>query len=351
MKTRFWVLMSLLLLASCKGHAATVTGRLEDGRMHWLSGRGNGEYLLSNAFDRPSGLPLTLKWVPGTFAMSAKRLTLTSETGELVTVDAQLVGATYLAAPGFSPEAAPAAAPYCREREEVLATQTRVLNSDGDFCIASKMGVYSTPTKPFQQYQPILKLTLDELVDKLKDKPTGTYTGVISGTLRYGFYVTASSALSYRNIPVSFTVQIRNVASHLSSLTVLGNGHISPKYNTYKHTAGGGAGYKITARGDFETGIRFRFIGKPDDDYTLKPVGHPLAATIPYSVDCSGCLPDTKLVDSGALLYPEQWSRVEQSGNSVTFDLRITYRDVQAEDIVDKARYQDSFTLMLEAIL
>ncbi|TOK04603.1 hypothetical protein CGH72_08435 [Vibrio parahaemolyticus] len=328
--------------------AATVTGKITGEELRWLSGHSDSGMLASNTFDHAAGLPPTDRWVPGTFAHSTPLLTLTSESGDKVRVPAQLVGATYVASGSFTPEPAPTAAPVCTDA--ILAAQATVMSRDGSFCIAEKSAHYSATQVPFNQYRPILKLDQSALIEAFKEKPSGTYNGTVSGTLRYGFYVPGSGALSYRNLPVTFSVQLRHVASQLSRISVLGAGHITPQYNTYQHTAQGTTGYKITAYGAFETGIRFRFVSKADDDYSLKAVGVPLATALPYSISCAQCLPDTTLVEDGVLRYPEQWLRVEQSGPSVSFDLKIFYKDVSADDVVD-ARYQDSFTLMLEAIL
>ncbi|MCD1416912.1 hypothetical protein IOC51_23085 [Vibrio parahaemolyticus] len=328
--------------------AATVTGKITGEELRWLNGHSDSGMLVSNTFDYATGLPSTDRWVPGTFAHSTSLLTLTSESGDKVRVPAQLVGATYAASGSFTSEAVPSVAPVCTDA--ILAAQTTVISRDGSFCIAEKSARYSAAQTPFNQYRPILKLDQSVLIEAFKDKPSGTYNGTVSGTLRYGFYVSGSGALSYRNLPVTFSVQLRHVASQLSRLSVLGTGHITPQYNAYQHTAQGATSYKITAYGAFETGIRFRFVSKADDDYSLKAVGVPLATVLPYSVSCAQCLPGTILVEDGVLRYPEQWLRVEQSGFSVSFDLKISYKDVSVSDVVD-ARYQDSFTLMLEAIL
>ncbi|EHK2924755.1 hypothetical protein J7Y46_004644 [Vibrio parahaemolyticus] len=347
MKTTLGLLCGALLFCPLL-QAATVTGKIAGEELRWLSGHSEGDVLVSNSFDHATGLPPTDKWIPGTFAHSTKLLTLTSESGSKVRVPAELVGATYLAAGGFTPDTVPMGAPICADA--ILATQTTVVSRDSSFCIAENSARYSAAQTPFAQYRPILKLDQSALIKAFEDKPSGTYTGAVSGTLRYGFYVPVSSALSYRNIPVTFSVQLRHVASRLSRLSVLGTGLITPKYNTYRHTAQGSTGYKITANGAFETGIRFRFVSKAANDYSLKAVSAPLATALPYNISCAQCLPDTTLVENGVLRNPEQWIRVEQSGSSVSFDLNIFYDEVSANDVVN-ARYQDSFTLMLEAIL
>lgn len=348
MKVAAWLFMVLILFCNV-AFGATVTGKLSGDRLQWLSGRGSDSYLKSNAFDRVSGLPLTSNWFPGTFANSTDKLTLVSDSGETVEVDAKLVGATYVLASGYSVGTIPPIASTCTE--ETLSGYATVLDDSGAFCISSKSAKYSAAITPFNQFQPILKLDRSALISAFKGKSTGTYSGVVTGTLRYGFYVNATgSALSYRNVPVSFFVQIRNLGSQLSRVSVVGSGHITPKYNTYKHTASGLTGYKITAYGSFETGVRFRFVGKAEDDYTLKATEYPLAKTIAYSVECAECIPNTLLVDEGILIDPDSWIKVEQKGRSVSFNLQIMYDDIHADDVVD-SRYQDSFTLMLEAIL
>lgn len=351
MKKTLGVACCAWLLCSAS-FAATVTGRISGDELRWLSGRGDDGLLVSNAFDHVAGLPRTEHWVPGTFAMSTETLILKSSSGGEVSVPAQLVGATYAIMGKFASVAVPTAAPRCAE--SILAVQTTVINRDGSFCVAKKSARYDGDAMvPFNQYQPILKLDRTTLIEAFKGKPTGTYSGVVTGTLRYGFFVPGSGALSYRNIPVTFSVQLRNIGSRLSQVSILGSGHISPTYDTYKHIAKGMTGYKVTAYGAFETGLRFRFVGKDADDYTLKPELTPRsrsALPIPYSMDCDRCATRSQLVDDGHLKVLDSWVEVRGAGESITFDLAISYRDVKAEDVT-KGVYRDSFTLMLEAIL
>ncbi|HBC3459963.1 hypothetical protein ACEV8A_14125 [Vibrio parahaemolyticus] len=340
-----------VLLSSPFSFSAAVTGKISGDRLQWFSGNDNGEFLVSTRFDRIGGLPRTAQWFPGTFSTStSKTLTLTSETGEVISVPAVLAGTTYQLTGGFTEDTVPPVAPICSE--SILGAQTTVIDRGGNFCVASKSAKYKNAVEPFNQYQPILKLERSTLIKAFEGKPTGTYSGVISGILRYGFYVNATdSALTYRNIPVTFSVQLRHIGSYISNITVLGTGHIVPKYDTYNHTAEGGTGYKVTASGAFETGIRFRFTGKDDNDYTLKPMARiGSAKAVPYSVSCNKCTPGTLLVEDGILQHPDSWIKIEETGKSVSFDLNISYQDVKAEDVVD-GTYRDSFTLMLEVIL
>lgn len=341
-----------VFLCSSPVFGAAVTGKISGDRLQWFSGKDDGEFLVSTQFDRIGGLPKTTQWFPGTFSVSASQtLTLTSEQGDVVTLDASLVGATYQLNGGYTEDSVPPVAPICVRSN--FGAQTTVIDPNGNFCIADTSAKYKVAIEPFNQYQPILKLERSAVIEAFKEKPTGTYNGVMSGTLRYGFYVNATdSALTYRNIPVTFSVQLRHIASYISNISVLGSGHIEPQYNTYKHTAKGATRYKVSAVGAFESGVRFRFIGKNDDDYTLKPAPkHATAKSIPYSISCSQCRPNPLLVEDGTLLYPNTWLQVEEENKKrLSFDLEVSYDDVKEEDVVD-GTYHDTFTLMLEVIL
>ncbi len=350
MNIKPWLVFGLFFLCF-SSFGASVTGKLSGDKLRWVNGHRNssGEFLVSNSFDNPSGLPETSNWFPGTFAASANELILLSESGDEVSVPALLVGATYQLTRGYSAGGRPAIGTPCTIQS--LSGQAMVADSSGAFCVASNSALYESATIPFSQYQPILKLNNSDLIKAFENKPTGTYSGTMTGTLRYGFYVNATGhALSYRNVPVTFSVQIRNIGSQLSKVIVLGNGHIQPTYNTYRHTASGKTAYRINAFGDFDTGVQFRFVGKDNDDYKLKSTDHPLAKKIPYTILCTDCQPDSLLVEDGVLRNPESWNRIEQSGSFISFNLDISYDNVNVKDVVD-GHYQDTFTLMLEAIL
>ncbi|MGF1873325.1 hypothetical protein [Photobacterium indicum] len=346
------ILGLLFLVFTVSANAAAISARLTGDRLQVMNGRTDGEYFIPSNFDTPVGLLKTERWVPGAFSSSLSTLTLTSTGGDVVSVPARLAGATYLQSTSFIKEGVPtvAGAPVCGETISAGQVTVRDTNNVG-FCIADSSFRLKTAVKPFSKYQSILKLNKADLISAFSSKPAGIYSGTVSGILRYGFYVNASgNALTYRNIPVTFSMQIQYVSNYLHSVTVLGTGHISPEYDTYQHTAKGHTGYKITANGYFDTGLRFKFTSKGDNDYTLKPSKGPATPPIPYSIECDGCASGGLLVDKGTLVNPGAWSRVEKTGRSIPFKLNIFYDNVSVND-VEESIYRDNFTLMLEVIL
>lgn len=348
----------LLLFFTLPVNAAAVSAKLTGERLKVINGRADGEYLIPNSFDTPVSLLNTNSWIPGTFSSSLSTLTLTSATGEVVSVPARLAGASYLQAAPFDSVTPPRVnAPICGET--IPAGLVTVLDtSNVGFCIANKGFKFKSGTSipPFTKYRPILKVNKNALISAFSSKPSGIYSGTVSGVLRYGFrYDGTTSSVSYpptyRNIPVTFSVQIQYVPNYISSVTVTGTGHISPEYDTYQHTAKGRTGYKITAKGSFESGIRFKFTTKDNNDYTLKPSTKTEAPTIPYSIKCDGCVSGGLLVDKGTVVNPEVWSRIEKKGSSIPFKLNVFYENVSVDDVVDGVIYRDNFMLMLEVIL
>lgn len=344
------IYVSIILFCSTSVFSASISAKLVGDKFQIINGRSDGKFITPNFFDEGFGILKTKKWVPGTFASSQDSLILTSKDGNTVTLPAILTGVTYLQLNSYTTEAISGGFGVANCSRFIKARETTVSNEGHPgFCIANESFILKVPSKPFEKYKPILSLEKNNVINAFKSKPSGVYSGTISGVMRYGFIVNAEgNALTYRNIPVTFSLQIQYESNVINNITVLGNGHISPQYNTLAHTAKGSTGYKITANGYFDEGIRFRFVTKNSDDYTLKSVTGGVK-DIPYSIECLGCA-NTLLIDKGNEVNPKTWNEVKGIGNSIPFNLKIFYDDVSVND-VNEDIYRDNFTLMLEPIL
>ena len=222
--------------------------------------------------------------------------------------------------------------------------------SGSGFCIANQSINFDNPTVPFKRYQPIIRLDKGELIERMKGKPKGIYSGTVTAVISYGFKANISEAVkTYRNIPITFSMQIAYNPSVISRINVLGNGHITPEYDTYKHTVSGTTGFKISALGYFQNGLKFKLINKDANDYTLKPdMGG--STSIPYSISCQGCSSSPELVNSGSLV-DEGIGLIDAPGATmIPFMLNVGFKDVSVKDVEDK-RYNDHFTVMFEVLL
>lgn len=345
------IIALVIVIFSSWTNAASVSIQLQNEKINILNGRSDGEYIIPNSFETPTGLLKTNKWVPGTFAATTDKLVLTSMNGmgEKVVIPAKLAGAIYSQSTSFSKVdiSSISGVPFCRY---VNPNSSVTVLGDGEFCLSNSAFELKIATRPFQKFKPILKINKSDIISAFSGAvPEGVYTGMISGTMRYGFYANVSNgALTYRNIPVNYSVSIDVKKDMITKLNVLGTGYITPKYNTSSRTADGHTGYKISLLGSFNSGIRFKFVSKDLDDYTLKPSKTMRTGDIPYSINCNGCSSISRLVTQGKEEYPNKWHEVDGKGTSIHFDLDIFYENISVDD-VESDTYQDNFILMFEA--
>ncbi|ABV88026.1 hypothetical protein [Shewanella pealeana] len=341
--------LCLLLGASLPVSAFTINGTLTGDKLEWANASSDGAYIRPNYWFTPTRLPETTMWVPGTYTSPTQMNIELSSGAEHVSMPIKLTGVKYQLGGQFSQSPYADIYPAC-ERSTIAATSTVMSTSHNGFCIANKSIQFDSPTTPFKRYQPVIRFDKTELIRRLKGKGKGIYSGTVTGVISYGFKANISEAVkTYRNIPITFSMQIAYNPSVISRINVLGNGHMTPKYDTYKHTVSGHTGFKVSVLGQFQNGLKFRLINKDADDYSLKPDSGG-ATEIPYSISCQGCSSQSELVADGQVVEKGQ-AQIDAPGASmIPFMLNVGYENVSVND-VEEQRYSDNFTLMFEVLL
>ncbi|BAJ02982.1 hypothetical protein [Shewanella violacea] len=337
-----------LLLYVQSATAFTINGTLTGDKLKWANASTDGEFIRPNYWFTPARLPDTTRWVPGTYTTPTD-ITIELSTGsDHVSMPIKLSGVKYQVSGQFVLASYADIYPVCGQ--STIAATTTVLSTGSGFCIADQSIGFDSPQTPFKRYQPVIRLDKTELIQRLKGKPKGMYSGTVTGIISYGFKANISEAVkTYRNIPMTFSIQIAYNPSVITRINVLGNGHITPEYDTYKHTVSGTTGFKISALGYFQNGLSFKLINKDANDYTLKPVMGG-STSIPYSITCQGCSSTPELVNKGSLI-DEGIGQVDAPGASIIpFMLNVDFTNVSVKDVEDKS-YNDHFTVMFEVLL
>lgn len=339
----------LLCLLTVNAHAFTINGKLTGEKLEWYNASNNGEYITPNYWFKPARLPETQKWVPGTYT-SPTDLTITLSSGsEHVSVPLTLSGVNYQPDPTWEGDWYSDIYPSCDETT-MMGMITVKRTSGSGFCIADNVLNYNHLVVPFSAIQPIIKLDKSILIAQLKGKKTGVYSGTVSAVISYGFFAKGSETVkTYRNVPITFSVQISYKPSVLSRINVLGNGHIVPKYDTTAQTVSGLTGFKVSALGYFENGLKFELINKAVDDYQLKPVSSG-STSIPYSITCQGCSTGSQLVEKGKVVTDGKAEIHSPGSTLIPFTLGVGYDNISVDD-VEETSYADYFTIMFEVSL
>ncbi|TNZ80503.1 hypothetical protein CGK40_26105, partial [Vibrio parahaemolyticus] len=133
---------------------------------------------------------------------------------------------------------------------------------------------------------------------------------------------------------------IRYVPAFLTNVQVLGNGVMTPTYDTVRYSVSGDTAFKIQASGLFTSGVKLTF---EDRRYELKH--SELESRLPYDVTCPTCT-DASIVKDGELQLTSGETTAPGSGSLVAFDLLVHFDASDGE--VETGRYADSMVVYFE---
>ena len=219
-------------------------------------------------------------------------------------------------------------------------------DNDTQNCSADFSLEYPQSITPFYFYRPTFNIDTASLLNALQGQAKGVYTATIPADIKY-YYRSAGGALTYRILPDVFTVNIDYTPNSLESINVVGDGVLSPMYDTTNHTVSAQTTFNITALGQFSTGLSMTLL---TNEFELTSASG--KTSIPYSIQCNEAnCEDTDWVKSGVnQLDNSQTSYVIQSPSSViNFDLNVNYQNIPSTD-VETGTYSGNFTVMFEEL-
>lgn len=337
------LLLCSVCLLSPLTQALTLNAKLTGEELVWQNGMIVDGYLTSTNWQVLGGLAPTTEWAPGTFmAAPPTEITLTNGS-DSVKVPVEVSGMQYglgAAADKFPDQITTPSGVSCGSGHFQL--QTAVAAVIGSGCVAGNAYQGSTLYTPFQFARPLVTLDDAALVSAFSaaNLPEGTYSGSIA-TSPFYMYRSQGGAWTYRQFgPMPLSVQIRYVPAFLSNVQVLGDGVMTPTYDTVSYSVSGDTAFKIQATGLFTSGIKLTF---EDRTYELKHSD--LESRIVYDVTCPTCA-DTNIVQGGELQLTSHETTVPGSGSFVAFDLLVHFDAAASE--VETGRYADSMVVYFE---
>lgn len=340
----FW---SLLLLAA-PSYAATLNINIEGQQVRFENAitLGGNNYTLSD-WSIASGLTTTSQFLPSAFVTDKPdTMTLTSNAGQSVEAAIAVNGLQYNTASNpFTRGDNLFVTPVCSQ-SQLSGNIVTLHDSDTQNCSADFSLEYPQSITPFYFYRPTLEIDTASLLNALQGQAKGVYTATIPADIKY-YYRSAGGALTYRILPDVFTVNIDYTPNSLESIDVVGDGVLSPVYDTTNHTVSAQTTFNITAIGQFSTGLSMTLL---TNEFELTSASG--KTSIPYSIQCNEAnCEDTDWVKSGVnQLDNNQTSYVIQSPRSViNFDLSVNYQNIPSTD-VETGAYSGNFTVMFEEL-
>lgn len=337
-----------LLFAAMPNYAATLNINIEGQQIRFENAitLGGNNYTLSD-WSIASGLTTTSQFLPSTFVTDKPdTMTLTSNSGQSLEAAIAVNGLQYNTASNpFTRGDNLFVTPVCSQ-SQLSGNILTLHDNDTQNCSADFSLEYPQSITPFYFYRPTFNIDTASLLNALQGQAKGVYTATIPADIKY-YYRSAGGALTYRILPDVFTVNIDYTPNSLESINVVGDGVLSPMYDTTNHTVSAETTFNITALGQFSTGLSMTLL---TNEFELTSASG--KTSIPYSIQCNEAnCEDTDWVKSGVnQLDNSQTSYVIQSPSSViNFDLNVNYQNIPSTD-VETGTYSGNFTVMFEEL-
>ena len=337
-----------LLFAAMPNYAATLNINIEGQQIRFENAitLGGNNYTLSD-WSIASGLTTTSQFLPSAFVTDKPdTMTLTSNSGQSLEAAIAVNGLQYNTASNpFTRGDNLFVTPVCSQ-SQLSGNIVTLHDNDTQNCSADFSLEYPQSITPFYFYRPTFNIDTASLLNALQGQAKGVYTATIPADIKY-YYRSAGGALTYRILPDVFTVNIDYTPNSLESINVVGDGVLSPMYDTMNHTVSAQTTFNITALGQFSTGLSMTLL---TNEFELTSASG--KTSIPYSIQCNEAnCEDTDWVKSGVnQLDNSQTSYVIQSPSSViNFGLNINYQNIPSTD-VETGTYSGNFTVMFEEL-
>ena len=215
-----------------------------------------------------------------------------------------------------------------------------IVTVEGPNCVSSVRLINKQKSSPFIFLRPIFDINESEIVSALSGLPEGLYSASVPVNIRY--YYENDGIMTYRNINEVMLFSFDYQPVQLDSIFVIGDGVMTPAYDTIGKRITSTTSFDITVNGYFNDGI---VLTMPQQSYELVNSNSP-GVVIPYSIHCAQC-DSGNLVNEGQLMY-QKTAISEGAGvqTSINFTLDFDY-DIEGSSAVS-GDYFDEVTIMLE---
>lgn len=340
------LLLCSVFFLSPLAHSLTLNANLTGEQLVWKNGIRVNDYLTSSNWQVLGGLPPTKEWTPGTFIAKPQEEIVLSNGTDKVTIPIDVSGMQFGlgAAANKFPERVDTSSSACSQFQLRDATAA-VVGSGCSAGVAYKGAEYYTP---FQFSRPLVKFSDSEVVKAFGNSgvPEGVYSGHITVSPFY-MYRSQGGAWTYRQFgPTPLSVRVRYIPSFLTNIQVLGNGLMTPAYDTKNHKVSGLTGFKVKANGLFTSGVKLTFDDRPKGGYKLQH--SEINSSIAYDVRCQACTKQ-QIIQDGTLQLPNAETIVQGSGSLIAFDLLVEFESDVSD--VESGLYTDNLVVYFEANL
>ncbi|OEF22524.1 hypothetical protein [Aliivibrio logei] len=339
-----WIIQCAIVFFSFSSffvHAAfDLKGEVTGGNLRWDNVTKSGSDMVPSMWETPSSLQTTTSWIPATFSIApVNSIILTGDGGDTsAAIDISVTGMQYNTTGINFSESSNTLGGAC----SVDNVSLPIITVQGDSCVSSSTLTSTTSIAPFVFFRPVFSIGDAEIIGALSGLPEGIYSGMVPINIRY-YYESFGGAITYRNVNEVIMFSIEYSPVEISSVNVIGDGVMSPVYDTTTKRISSETDYDITVNGYFNNGI---VLTMPIKDYELIN-STDATVKIPYSITCQECS-DLNLVDDDGVLVNEVTSIGQGTGNqtSIPFTLSFKY-DVKGDSLLS-GDYNDLVIIMLE---
>ncbi|WP_217522540.1 hypothetical protein [Vibrio metschnikovii] len=327
----------LLLLTNLSfiSHAATIRGKVTANKVDWIGAikMPSGELYVPTGWDIINNLEPTHRWIPATHIVSPPKKINLLGTDSQVSASIKIVGLEYNFGNLKPKQSGDSGSCYIMNMDDTMVSLL------GDSCRSGLDFIYASRSNPFYFTRPIIEINEKELLRDFEGMESGKYIGSIPLVAYYEYY-TDSGALTYRNFSYTFQVELDYQPSHLTSISINGDGVIEPVYDTQTKTVSGKTKFYVNANGYFNNGLKLIFINR---SYSLDG-----PTKIPYSIRCKGTCSANEIVRDGVMIND---SIIISEGTSnmrnVDFILDVGYENFNKEQ-VETGSYNDVISIIFE---
>ncbi len=326
------LLISLFFIVS-NSWASTVNLDLTGGVARWDNAIStSGDYMVPSFWTPTQGLTPTDRWIPGGFTGTPpNKITLYGGNAE-VSLPISFIGFEYHTGSALPTVGALAGGADCSVWTPPIATV------QGTGCLFSNiLTTGSRVVTPYAFIRPIFSVTDADLAESFDKQPGGLYTGSVSLSQFYQFYLGEVKTQFIDSQP--FVLQINHTPAYLTDVTIVGEEEMTTVYGIGTNDVSASTSFVVTATGFFSNGIN---VSLQDANGSYQLTG-PDSSTIPYSIECVGCSKDI-FVNEGKVENSTITVSAKDT-DSIIFSVAVGFDSISLDPLT-VGEYSDTFTLI-----
>jgi len=301
-------------------------------QVRWDNAITHSHGLVPSFWQPTHNLTPTTNWQPGSFASTPPSTIVVNSGAESASLPINFKGFEYHT--GSSNPTVSNVAGSC-----IGSFSSPIALIVGNNCLGAYQLSTLDSVTPFAFIRPIFEVDDKQITDAFEGKPSGNYRGSTSITQFYQFNF--GGITTKREISHTVFFDFNYEAASLNTVTITGNGVITPDYNLRADRVWGKTDYDVTAEGWFTNGLKLSLNPGRSKKYAMNGPNNSL---LPYSILCTGCN-DNLIVEKGDEIISTTLIPGSDT-NSITFKIHTEYDEQHSS--LEIGDYSDQYILIFE---